>query len=420
MKKMILLILPVLLFTGCAVKEKEAEVTVFGNTVPAVYSGRVKKKLPNGEGTAILENDARAEGTFELGTYIAGKTDSVPYTITYMDQEISGTYTGEVSEQLPSGNGTFTADTLSYTGTWSAGAPAGTGTITASSFRIDTPAEVLEGSYTGDVQDTRAEGNGVFIYQSGNEEIQLEGGFTDNRFDGPMTKTVRYKDTVKTYPVYYRNGRLQETAVALIAYLEGMRNDSYCLNVEQLTFISDHSRQFEGKVKEEELASKLEGIDKLSPEEQKQAYEALDKTYINITHDLNYVQKYGEDKVILRRGMKELPQDVKKEMADGNWIKAGELYEAHVQELPNTFKAKNIGSSVEESISNVFGAESKVKPHTYDLANEGVEILSLRNYGGYYDVIATKEGIVYEGEGKTSLNRAISNDDKFQDKAIST
>ena len=255
MKKMILLILPGLLFTGCAVKEKEAEVTVFGNTVPAVYSGRVKKKLPNGEGTAILENDARAEGTFELGTYIAGKTDSVPYTITYMDQEISGTYTGEVSEQLPSGNGTFTADTLSYTGTWSAGAPAGTGTITASSFRIDTPAEVLEGSYTGDVQDTRAEGNGVFIYQSGNEEIQLEGGFTDNRFDGPMTKTVRYKDTVKTYPVYYRNGRLQETAVALIAYLEGMRNDSYCLNVEQLTFISDHSRQFEGKVKEEDISA---------------------------------------------------------------------------------------------------------------------------------------------------------------------
>ena len=180
------------------------------------------------------------------------------------------------------------------------------------------------------------------------------------------------------------------------------------------------SRLFEGKVKEEELASKLEGIDKLSPEEQKQAYEALDKTYINITHDLNYVQKYGEDKVILRRGMKELPQDVKKEMADGNWIKAGELYEAHVQELPNTFKAKNIGSSVEESISNVFGAESKVKPHTYDLANEGVEILSLRNYGGYYDVIATKEGILYEGAGKTSLNRAISNADKFQDKAIRT
>ena len=180
------------------------------------------------------------------------------------------------------------------------------------------------------------------------------------------------------------------------------------------------SRLFKDNVKEEELASKLEEIDKLSPAEQKQAYEVLDKVYTNITHDLRYAQKYGEDKVVLRRGMKELPQDVKKEMADGNWIKAGELYEAHVHELPNTFKAKNIGSTVEESISNVFGAEAKVKPHTYDLANEGTEILSLRNCGGYYDVIATKEGILYEGAGKTSLNRAISNADKFQDKAIRT
>ncbi len=255
MKKMILLILPALLFTGCAVKEKEMEITLFGNTVPAIYTGRVKKKLPHGEGTAVMENDARAEGIFELGTYISGKIESIPYTITYRDQEITGIYTGEVNEQMPSGNGTFTSDTFSYTGIWTDGNPEGPGTVTAAEFCIDTPAEVLTGSYSGDFARDKAEGSGTFTYQSGNEEVQLEGNFTDNRFDGPMTKTVRYQDTVKTYPVYYRSGRLEDTAVALIAYLEGMRNESYCLSVEQLSFISDHAGQFEGNVKEADISA---------------------------------------------------------------------------------------------------------------------------------------------------------------------
>ncbi len=255
MKKMILLILPALLFTGCAVKEKEMEITVFGNTVPAVYTGRVKKKLPNGEGTALMENDAKAEGVFELGTYISGNIENTPYVITYRDQEISGIYTGEVNEQLPFGNGTFTSDTFSYTGIWTDGNPEGPGTVTAAEFSIDTPKEVLTGRYSGEYAGGQAEGSGTFTYQNGKEEVQLEGNFTDNQFDGPMTKTIRYQDTVKTYPVYYRNGRLQETAVAVIAYLEGMRNDSYCLSVEQLTFISDHSRQFEGNVKEADISA---------------------------------------------------------------------------------------------------------------------------------------------------------------------
>ena len=164
---------------------------------------------------------------------------------------------------------------------------------------------------------------------------------------------------------------------------------------------------FDGRASEEEITAKLEEIDKLPPAEQKKAYKAMGPVYKNID-GLKLVQEFGEDEVILRRGMKELPQDVKKEMADGNWIKAGELYETHVQALPNTFKAKNIGATVEESISNVFGAESKVKPHTYDLSKEGEEIISKRCFGGYYDVIVTKDGILYEPPKNLGLVRASS------------
>ena len=179
-------------------------------------------------------------------------------------------------------------------------------------------------------------------------------------------------------------------------------------------------RLFEGKVKEEEFATKIEEIGKLPPAEQLEAYKQMHRIDRNI-RDLKLYQNLAQkhriniDEIELRRGMKGVPKDVQKEMADGNWIKAGELYEAHVQELPNTFRAKNIGTTVEESISNVFGAESKVRPHTYDLTKEGEEIVSLRYRGGYYGVTATREGLLYEGN-KTSLSRAVSSSDGFRDR----
>lgn len=178
---------------------------------------------------------------------------------------------------------------------------------------------------------------------------------------------------------------------------------------------------FANTVKEAELTAKLEEIDKLSPAEQNVAYQQLRKMNVNIL-ELNYAsasKKVG-DEIVLRRGMRGIPKDVQEEMTAGNMLKAAELYEAHVQALPVTFRPKNVGANIEETISKVFGAESKVKPHTYDLAKEGEEIISLRDCGGFYDVVATKEGVLYEGGGKTTLSRAISNSDNFWKKATKT
>ncbi len=246
MKKIILFILPVFLLAGCTVREKETEVTVFNSTVVSIYTGKVKRKIPEGEGTALMENDAVAEGIFEKGVLISGEADNVPYSIAYNDQTISGIYTGNVSDQLPSGSGVFESDTYTYEGTWTNGTPDGSGTLTAEYFCIDTPSEVLEGSYSGDVNKGMAEGNGTFVYQTENDETEMTGTFAGNKFDGLLIKTIRYEDTVKSYPVYYRNGQPQHTAAAVIAYLEGMRNESYCLSEAQLDLIIDHSSLFEG------------------------------------------------------------------------------------------------------------------------------------------------------------------------------
>ena len=254
MKKTILLILPAVLLAGCTVKEKEKEITVFRNTVTSVYTGKVKHKLPEGEGQALLDNNASVTGLFEQGTLVSGEAVSVPYTITHNDLEISGLYTGEVSDELPAGTGTFESEFISYNGSWVNGVPDGPGVVTAERFRIDSPSGILEGSYSGDVRKGLAEGTGTFVYLDGDLKTEMTGSFAGSQFDGLLVKTVSYEDTAKSYPVYYQKGEQLHDTAAMLAYLEGMRNESYCLSEEQLSFISDHTSLFEGKTSDTDLS----------------------------------------------------------------------------------------------------------------------------------------------------------------------
>ena len=246
MKRVLILITAAFLLAGCTVKEKEKEITVFHNTVNSIYTGEVKRKLPSGEGSAQLENNASVSGTFEKGTWISGEAGNVPYAVTLKDQNISGTYTGEVQEELPGGNGRFESDAFTYEGSWQNG-EMDSGTVSAESFVIDTPYDPLEGRYSGEVKNGLAEGNGTFAWQEEEDEIQMEGSFLDNFFHGRLVKTIRHKDSERSYPVYYENGAPITNAVSLISYLEGMRKASYCLSEEQSSFIEDNLSLFEGQ-----------------------------------------------------------------------------------------------------------------------------------------------------------------------------
>lgn len=166
---------------------------------------------------------------------------------------------------------------------------------------------------------------------------------------------------------------------------------------------------------EEELAARFAEIDKLPQPEQLAAYDRLNQVKNNI-YNLKLIDgRCDLDTVVLRGGrVTGIPKNVQEAMGNGEWMRAGELFEEHVQSLPNTFRPKNVGETVEETISNVLGEGSKVKPHTYDLSKEGPEISSLRNCGGYYDVIATKDGVFYEGGGTTGLTKSRGNIDGFK------
>ena len=57
-------------------------------------------------------------------------------------------------------------------------------------------------------------------------------------------------------------------------------------------------------------------------------------------------------------------------------------------------KSSNAGATVQETIQNVFGKNSSIKPHTYDTAKEFHTMHIYRNQGGYKDGIFTRNGII--------------------------
>ncbi|MBQ8460704.1 hypothetical protein IJ579_05920 [bacterium] len=57
-------------------------------------------------------------------------------------------------------------------------------------------------------------------------------------------------------------------------------------------------------------------------------------------------------------------------------------------------KSENAGRTVEETIANILGKDSRISPHTYDVSQEYHTMHVLRNYGGYRDGILTRNGVI--------------------------
>ena len=71
--------------------------------------------------------------------------------------------------------------------------------------------------------------------------------------------------------------------------------------------------------------------------------------------------------------------------------------------------SSKVGATVNETIENVFGKNSNITPHTYDISKEFDSISITRNHGGYRDGIATTKGTIQNSvEGTTGGIRAAS------------
>lgn len=77
---------------------------------------------------------------------------------------------------------------------------------------------------------------------------------------------------------------------------------------------------------------------------------------------------------------------------------------------PKSFEiSSKVGATVNETIENVFGKNSNITPHTYDISKEFDSIAIQRNHGGYKDGIATTKGTIQNSiKGTTGGIRAAS------------
>ena len=88
-----------------------------------------------------------------------------------------------------------------------------------------------------------------------------------------------------------------------------------------------------------------------------------------------------------------LPKEVQDAIATKDQLKATEAYVKYCDTLFH--KSKTAGTSVEESVVNVFGKGTKVKPHTYDVSKEADRIATAQyGAGGYNDITVTSDNMI--------------------------
>ncbi len=67
----------------------------------------------------------------------------------------------------------------------------------------------------------------------------------------------------------------------------------------------------------------------------------------------------------------------------------------------------NQGETVEETIKNVLGEGTRIKPHSYDLSKESPVIAAYRDFGGYKDGVVCKEGSISWVKGNKQTNEEL-------------
>ncbi len=150
----------------------------------------------------------------------------------------------------------------------------------------------------------------------------------------------------------------------------------------------------------EQIAKRLEEISKLKPKEQLSALKQLETDMSNLNLLAYWRQMDGKG---VSKVMETVPAEVKKALDDNDILKAAELYRQLGVNLPKGRVLSNNGATVAETIENTFGKGSKIKPHTYDKAQEYDVITVYRNQGGYKEGYVNSKNEVISGSNGVML-----------------
>lgn len=185
--------------------------------------------------------------------------------------------------------------------------------------------------------------------------------------------------------------------------------------IKSLTQACNHfSKLFEFETPQ--ISERLKEISQLPKKEKVGALKQLKKT---LDH-AEVVKWHIEGQCGLPKGMKTLPEDVRQAYEAKDVLKTGELFQQHLDKLPNARPAVTKGATVAETIENTFGKGSNIQPHTYDLSKESPVIGVYRNFGGYKDGMVGQEGRYYQDaltpipdqkEIAVSISHALGNGD---------
>lgn len=163
----------------------------FGNIpMPGLYTGPVSDGLPAGEGSFSADADGTFTGTFDAGAAMDGEARELPVSVFWGEAEYSGLFSGTLSQGVPGGRGTFTGENaarqaLTWDGGWNAGVPSGEGNISADKLVTQVDGVPLAGSYTGQGRDGVPAGDGDFIsVNTQGVPFTYRGEWADGLMDG--------------------------------------------------------------------------------------------------------------------------------------------------------------------------------------------------------------------------------------------
>lgn len=96
-----------------------------------------------------------------------------------------------------------------------------------------------------------------------------------------------------------------------------------------------------------------------------------------------------------------LPREIQEAVASKDQFKAMKAYTQYCDTLFD--KSKTAGATVAESIENVFGKNSGIRPHTYNPADEAEYICGYIDKGGYKDLAINAQNQIAQDTNHSSL-----------------
>lgn len=168
------------------VTDEEYTVNIDGEKYTGSYTGEVENDVPSGEGEFTADDDFTFTGTFDKGKPIDGELEDFPMTLYVHGQDMEGVYDGPLAKKELTGEGTFTSGDFVYKGSFEYGVFKGSATVTNMPFTMEKFNRTLEGIYNGPVEDLLPDGEGSFAF----EESTYTGTFKEGSFENGTMKDL--------------------------------------------------------------------------------------------------------------------------------------------------------------------------------------------------------------------------------------